>query len=151
MIDLRILKIMLYRLNPEILIDFNTLDPRSFDFITNTVFIFTVACFFVLIPSVSFKIIVIIIIVGRTKIGLSISLGSFRSRLFNSNAFNPQAVGLYSGVPFTLSNFLEDILQPTSIKCYQRQIQVINFNFYVIVKRSSRSIENSFLKNLFFE
>ena len=81
MIDLRILKIMLYRLNPEILIDFNTLDPRSFDFITNTVFIFTVACFFVLIPTINFKIIVIIIIVGGTKIGLFISLGSFRTHI----------------------------------------------------------------------
>ena len=30
--------------------------------------------------------------------------------------FNPQAVGMNSGVQFSLSNFLEDILQPTSSK-----------------------------------
>ena len=29
---------------------------------------------------------------------------------------NPQAVGMDSGVQFSLSNFLEDILQPTSSK-----------------------------------
>ena len=33
-----------------------------------------------------------------------------------SKLFNPQAVGMDSGVQFSLSNFLEDILQPTSSK-----------------------------------
>ena len=32
---------------------------------------------------------------------------------------NPKAVGRDSGVPFSLSNFLEDILQPTSSKMSQ--------------------------------
>ena len=33
-----------------------------------------------------------------------------------TSSFNPQAVGWDTGVPFSLSNFLEDILQPTSFK-----------------------------------
>ena len=32
------------------------------------------------------------------------------------NFINPQAVGMDSGVQFSLSNFLEDILQPKSSK-----------------------------------
>ena len=32
------------------------------------------------------------------------------------NEFNTQAVGMDSGVQFSLSNFIEDILQPTSSK-----------------------------------
>ena len=40
--------------------------------------------------------------------------------------FNPQAVGWYSGVPFSLSYFLEDILQLKRFKMSQTQIQVFN-------------------------
>ena len=35
---------------------------------------------------------------------------------FENSLVNPQAVGMDSGVQFCLSNFLEDILQPTSSK-----------------------------------
>ena len=34
----------------------------------------------------------------------------------SGHLINPQAVGWDSGVPFSLRNFLEDILQPTSCK-----------------------------------
>ena len=50
----------------------------------------------------------------------------FQNRRFLRNTFfwnngkliNPQAVGRDSGVPFSLSNFLDDILKPTSIKVF---------------------------------
>ena len=45
----------------------------------------------------------------------------FISKIGQRTDFNPQAVGRDSGVPFSLSNFLEDILQPTKChpKCHQ--------------------------------
>ena len=64
--------------------------------------------------------------------------------------FNPQAVRWESGVPFTLSNFLSN---------FTAHISYFNFKFvvwpligvifvnYVIVKKSSKTFENSFLKN----
>ena len=44
---------------------------------------------------------------------------SFDIRNIKSCTVNPQTVGMDSGVKFCLSNFLEDILQPTSSKMSQ--------------------------------
>ena len=49
---------------------------------------------------------------------LLVSITDFQKLSFFSLEFwiNPQAVGRYSGVPLSLGNFLEDILQPTVSK-----------------------------------
>ena len=43
-------------------------------------------------------------------------LDNFQFFLMRIFFFNPKTVGMDSGVQFSLSNFLEDILQPTSAK-----------------------------------
>ena len=45
-------------------------------------------------------------------------------------ALNPQAVGLDSVVPFSLSNLLKDFLQPVIFKMPRCQIQVLNLMFH---------------------
>ena len=50
---------------------------------------------------------------------------------------NPQAVGRDSGVPISLSNFLEDILQQTSCKNVKFRSLTIFFNYSFARKNES--------------